>query len=160
MTDIFKYFYDRQVEFLSGRIETAGSTWKYITDKDNIPADKLEDVKNGGHYTHYDKDGNRFFVRVDGDGKTMILVPGSGVMGCPNPSFKGTYPPMAKDKERFFVPLQICRKCEFYRTAKLSKRRYATCSLDAKDNPKREAAKSLLGAISESVKATNEVFSR
>ena len=103
-------------------------------------------------------DGHRFErVSTDKVGRKMRLISGPAVH-CPNPAYTEEYASLREECVCLSVPVAFCRKCQYYRTSRQSRRKYATCGYARTDNPALAAAAEVSGLLSEAVCKAREIL--
>ena len=140
-------------ESKEGRIHRVPAQWVLVPDE----------TREDGSYEipGADKSKNYLerFVRVSTDkqGRKMQLVKRRAVH-CPNSEYADSYASLREGLTCLSVPERVCRKCEHYRTARQSRRKYATCEYKAAANPAAETFKEFTGLLSKSAKKANELM--
>uniref|UniRef100_A0A6M3JQP8 Uncharacterized protein n=1 Tax=viral metagenome TaxID=1070528 RepID=A0A6M3JQP8_9ZZZZ len=117
-------------ESKEGRIRRYGGHWELAPGEDREDGSyAIPDVPKDAPYLER-------FVRISTDkqGRKMRLVDKRAVH-CPNPQYIDQFASLRDGAVCLSVPEPFCRKCPHYRTARQSRRKYATCGYKAAENP-------------------------
>lgn len=103
---------------------------------------------------------NSLLERNDADGEKMFLIHQRGVH-CPRADLCNGKCPRSDEGEYWFLPLHICRKCEYYRAGKRrGTPRYPCCKYQASDNPEAQAVRDTLAIFDAAVKRADEIMGK
>jgi hypothetical protein len=138
-------------ESKEGRIHRVPGNWKLApgeTREDGCyKVAAGDDVTSGG------------FVRVSTDkrGRKMHLISKRAVHFT-NPEYLDQFASIMDDCICLSVPESFCRKCPHYRTARQSRRKYATCGYARAENPAEATLEEFGGLLSKATTKANEIL--
>lgn len=96
--------------------------------------------------------------RSDGNGVTMYLIHQRGVR-CTHADLCDGVHPRSDSGGCWFVPLYICRKCEFHQKGRRrGTPRYPCCKFKATDDPGAHALGDTVAVLDSAVKRANEMM--
>jgi hypothetical protein len=127
MAGILNHIFKDAKEHAEGRIHFFAGFWRLVGSKEGTVSE-----------------GEPRFERMDALNRPMEMVGGPSVT-CSHPKWEAT---CAKTKGYYWVLSKNCKRCEFYRTAKQSRRKYPCCQYKAKDG----------NSAVEGLKAVNEAL--
>jgi hypothetical protein len=139
--DIFNQTFNVALEKAEGRIGTTLGLWLRL--KGNTEGQPFDQPA--------------YFDGLTDDLERPIewAMPRDYCIQCPHPKWQDQY---AITNGKYWVPRKHCRKCEFYRTAKESRRRYATCQYKAKANPVKEAFDTVVSATARAIDLADDII--
>lgn len=147
---IFDDFLRQRVKSLSGKI-----TWHFGAVRFPLPTDEYQEIPEGKIAVRWnDKSGKEMTLwRIRGE----LTVHSSGHSAiCPNQNFKGIYPPHSIDT--FYVPKNVCMKCEHYLPLNRSGKGYSVCKLKAHKNPEAEVVGEFFGNLQKATEIANDMM--
>jgi hypothetical protein len=141
LDDIFKH----RLEVLRGRIMSTPGNWVFEPTQAQI-----ERTKARNQYMLHES--------VDADGKPIYLIKQRGVHCTRAELCNGKYP-KAKDGEYWYIPLYVCRKCEFHQKGKRrGTPRYPCCTYRANKDAERSAITDVLQVLSDAKKFADDLM--
>jgi hypothetical protein len=151
--NIFNSFMRDILERKEGRIRRCAGHWKLAP----------EETRENGSYPIPGKEGKPYLeshtrVGTDKLGQKMHLVSKMAVH-CPNPEYIDQFASLKNNIVFLSVPESFCRKCSHYRSAKRSRRKYATCGYAASENAAAETLGEFQARMQEAAEKANELLS-
>lgn len=142
LTRLLRENHRRDLEWVNGRLNKFPNIWEYVN-KANVPQealDKLAEKEPGQGATGPDGDyhGGFTWYRVEPETGKHIRLAKVRCVICPNhelwpdrcpsrPRHNGAKGEGKDEIKGRWVPMSVCRKCEFYRTTRATGLHYATC---------------------------------
>lgn len=124
------------VESKEGRIVRVPGHWKLAPDETRddgrYPIEGKQDAV--AHIDRY------VVVSTDKAGRKMRLIKRRAVH-CPNPEYGVQFASLNEKIVCLSVPESFCRKCPHYKSARASRRKYATCGYMRTENPASDSLK-------------------
>jgi len=143
--NIFEHIIKREIQRKNGKLRITPSNWVFIPTQAQIERTLARNPHS-------------IIVSTDDNGVEMLLIRQRGVM-CPSSELCSGKYPYNKKYHCWFLPLHVCRKCEYHRKGK--KRgtpRYPCCGYMASDNPNADAVADTISLIGKAVKTANELI--
>lgn len=159
LNQLFNRMLDNSIEWHSGRIEKWNFVWAWFTGE--IPSSVQEQFNLGRDQgILIQSSAPNILYRKLQDDKFLVSKKGQSV-DCENVDLWQNNPPGYRDTKN--VSMTECKKCQFYRSPKDTKYKYATCAYlqqkrSGNKNPKSAAALSMLSDLTDSVNTAKEIL--